>query len=425
MSSVLTSPPRPAPPYDDALSHLEILLDAERLGDLLGFGTPLKISYVRYKPGWSCLARYETIESRPRTGYAKTFSQAPHDWNEQNPGWEYHPDLRIGVARFPFDRKIPALSLALDRDRAEHALDAFIDESKRDRYRADWGQWEVLRYKPERRCVLVGSYRRPGEHAARRFFARFYAAGEAKYSAQWYWDLHRACRELGVGVDVPRPLGKRSKHRLLILKDSGGESLENRLSGDSAGEAVAAAARALAKFHRLPAPADTPLADTGLAARRSVEAIEGLLGSGAGGAAALANRLSETPPATFHTLVHGDFYHDQVTLRPDGRVHLLDVDELAIGNPIADVANFCAHLDVLALNAEILPERARVLRAAFLESYEAEAAIKLSKESFPRLQAEALLNLAVTPFREFQSNWPDRMEQILDRAWRAWSEPLC
>jgi len=425
LSSVLTSPPRPATPDDAALPHLEILLDAERLGDLLGLATPLRITYVRYKPGWSCLARYETIESRPHTGYAKVFSQAPHDSAKRSPGWEYHPDLHIGVARFPFDRKIPALSLAFDRDRGEAALEAFIDESKRDRYRADWGQLDVLRYKPERRCVLAGSYRRPGEPAARRFFARFYASGEGEFSAQWYWDLHRACRELGGGVDVPRPLGKRAKHRLLILKDSGGESLENRLSADSAGEAVSAAAQALAKFHRLPAPANTPLAETGLAARRSVEAIEGLLGNGAGGAAALANRLSETPPATVQTLVHGDFYHDQVTLRPDGRVHLLDVDELAIGNPIADVANFCAHLDVLALNAEILPERARVLQAAFLGSYEAEAAIKLGKESFPRLHAEALLTLAVKPFREFQSNWPDRMEQILDRAWRAWSEPLC
>ena len=317
------------------------------------------------------------------------------------------------------------MSLAFDRDRGEDALEAFIDESKRDRYRADWGQWEILRYKPERRCVLAGSYRRPGEQTARRFFARFYASGEAKYSAQWYWDLHRACRELGGGVEVPRPLGKRSKHRLLILKDAGGDSLESRLSGDSANEAVAAAAQALAKFHRLPAPANTPIADTGLAARRSVEAIEGLLGSGAAGAAALADRLSETPPVTVHTLVHGDFYHDQVTLRPDGRVHLLDVDELAIGNPIADVANFCAHLDVLALRSEILPERARVLQAAFLGSYEAEAAINLGKESFPRLHAEALLNLAVKPFREFQSNWPDHVEQILDRAWRAWSEPIC
>ena len=43
-------------------------------------------------------------------------------------------------------------------------------------------------------------------------------------------------------------------------------------------------------------------------------------------------------------LIHGDFHIQQLLLLDDKRIALFDFDELAIANPLLDVANFCADL---------------------------------------------------------------------------------
>ena len=48
-------------------------------------------------------------------------------------------------------------------------------------------------------------------------------------------------------------------------------------------------------------------------------------------------------------LIHGDFHIQQLLLLDDNRIALFDFDELAIANPLLDVANFCADLYSLSL----------------------------------------------------------------------------
>jgi aminoglycoside phosphotransferase len=48
-------------------------------------------------------------------------------------------------------------------------------------------------------------------------------------------------------------------------------------------------------------------------------------------------------------LVHGDFHIQQLLLLDDNRIALFDFDELAMANPLLDVANFCADLYTLNL----------------------------------------------------------------------------
>jgi aminoglycoside phosphotransferase (APT) family kinase protein len=61
----------------------------------------------------------------------------------------------------------------------------------------------------------------------------------------------------------------------------------------------------------------------------------------------LTSRLERTIPdrsATSITLIHGDFHLDQLLLLDSGRLALFDFDELALGDPLQDLANFCADL---------------------------------------------------------------------------------
>ena len=54
--------------------------------------------------------------------------------------------------------------------------------------------------------------------------------------------------------------------------------------------------------------------------------------------------MAEGPVPQGRALLHGDLHLGQFILDPSGKVWLLDLDDLALGPPEADLANFAAHL---------------------------------------------------------------------------------
>lgn len=54
--------------------------------------------------------------------------------------------------------------------------------------------------------------------------------------------------------------------------------------------------------------------------------------------------LAEGPVPRGRAVVHGDLHVGQFIVEPSGKVWLVDLDDLAIGPPEADLANFAAHL---------------------------------------------------------------------------------
>ena len=116
-------------------------------------------------------------------------------------------------------------------------------------------------------------------------------------------------------------------------------------------------------------------------------------------------------------IVHGDLYENQVLV--DGEaLSLLDLDDLGLGDPLLDAANFSAHLLVLgtsgppAATAGILRYREE-LRAAFCRRLDADPAALAWREAY------CLLRLASGPFRVLHPDWPRRMADRLTLAGRA------
>lgn len=58
----------------------------------------------------------------------------------------------------------------------------------------------------------------------------------------------------------------------------------------------------------------------------------------------LLRSYAEGPIPTGHALLHGDLHVGQFIQEPWGKVWVLDLDDLALGPPEADLANFAAHL---------------------------------------------------------------------------------
>ncbi len=43
------------------------------------------------------------------------------------------------------------------------------------------------------------------------------------------------------------------------------------------------------------------------------------------------------------SIAHNDFYDDQVSVLPDGRLALVDIEDVGLGDPLLDVGNCLAH----------------------------------------------------------------------------------
>lgn len=71
------------------------------------------------------------------------------------------------------------------------------------------------------------------------------------------------------------------------------------------------------------------------------------------------------PPPIKPVGIHRDFYPDQVLIRPDGRLYLLDFDLYCMGDPALDIGNFMGHLTEYSLRTTGNPNRLQPQAMAF------------------------------------------------------------
>lgn len=269
----------------------------------------------------------------------------------------------------------------------------------------------VVRYKPQRRCLL--RYELGGGLAV---YARVMRAEE--------WDPARdvlerlwAVRDL-LGFQLPEPLGALEDLRMLVFSEVPGTPLFASTDRDDFVALSARAGVALSEFHELPlnfrqawdersTPTRIAAATTELARLLPAQARRiGALG------AALGRRLAAAPSAR-PCPVHGDFHGDNV-LVGDGRVALIDLEDCAMGDPAEDVAAGWAHRTwqlprLTAGRAHVVEgreaflaayldhagagtaERVPILGAAhlFLNAWQA---VRRVRATSPREDAEALLD---------------------------------
>jgi len=424
-----------AVPADPGLPQLETALDPGRMMHLGLLPFPgsvterdLRVAYVRYKPGTNCIVLYESRQESgpPLWAYSKLFADEP-DLKTSDPSrvTVYDPRHRMALMRFPLDLEMPALKMANDPEQAGELLARTVRASRRSRFVEQWGGWEPIRYKPERRCVMRGIYRSPRRNADKNFYARFYAPGEGVRTREWhrYFSNTEALK-----LRVPRCVGYSAGRRVLLLHGESGKPLQGFFREPQAVllEAIKTAAAALAHWHTLVPPPDAPPRGSRVAEiRRARLAVDSLLG-GLSSASELANELEASVPAAggARTLIHGDFYYDQILLHR-GVTKFLDLDELALGDPVEDIANFCAHVKLLAAQGDLDDSRGDWICSQFLEEYQVAAGQSIPVVSFRWHLSTCLFKLAVLPFRKFIPDWPSRVQAVLDLAGTATGEARC
>lgn len=391
---------------DPALPGLPVLLDDTALGDWLSQRLEREATvhgrYLRYKHGTSCVLVADLVVGATerscifsvfrRTNLVKvrkTLRTAP-------PGAVLGTDPTLGLlAVTPAgDRDLPALALLDDEERRVRALGRLLDDG-----RGLLGvDIHTVRHNPHRRWV--GVVRPPGGAPA---VLRAYRPESLARATH-------AIRAWGDGAPTtPRLLGALPRRGLCAVEFLPGHTLAHHRNADAA-EEYAAAGFALAQLHARDRTAlhAAPIAGWARAARAAGHRLADLLPETREDVQTLAGtvacRLSELDPV--HDPVHGDFSADQVVVRHDGTVGLIDLDQGRLGDPAEDLACAAAALRRDVALGRVPPAAAERRLGALYAGY-------ASRQPLPapdRLAAHTaahLLRRATEPFRlRLADDWP-------------------
>ena len=105
---------------------------------------------------------------------------------------------------------------------------------------------------------------------------------------------------------------------------------------------------------------------------------------------------SRMPAPDSQCLIHRDLYDQQILLREDAAICLIDLDDMALGHPMLDLGNFIAHLHLLR-HWRVRPEKFDRLRERLLRAYAESFGGEVSALAFPAgwYESVALARLSV------------------------------
>ncbi|HLR93325.1 MAG TPA: phosphotransferase [Jiangellaceae bacterium] len=372
----------------------------------------VRLRYLRYKPGTAMVAGL-TLTAAEGTSFAAARAMSMSDQTKlvkyqdaaQRAGaWSVtEPEHGLCVYDAAADRHLPGLRRVLrSGSEPETGLHA-------------------LRYKPERRWV-------GRREAASDGLGPALIKVHRPHAAQAAVTAHRTVAQ--AGLPVPTLRKTRIRRGLVISDWLPGTPLD---ATTPTAEQLTELGAVLARLHALPcagAPGEAATEHrlTAQVHRRraedittAVRAISAVHPEAAELAARTARRVlaSLSDRAFRNGVLHGDLSADQVLVRPNGDLTLLDLDRSRVGDPIEDLASWIA----TDLRQGMRRGRAQPLPTAldeyapFVEAYQ-RAAGPVAPVHLHDAVAVALLMLADEPFRYRSPDWANEIERIVQAA--AW-----
>jgi hypothetical protein len=398
---------------DPALPGLGLVLDADGLAAELEGLLPdagieaLRPTYLRYKPGTSCLAGFvaETAGGaidlaakacKPRSYAVEQDRPLPEGLRSRLGPVALGLDAPAILIRFvPYDRELKSLPRLVDPAGRRRLLDKLVP----DLAAADWQQ---LRHKPGRRHI--GLLKQDGSTQA---IVKHYAPDDFAQA--------RLGARLAERLGEVALLGASTRHGILASAWQPGICLAELDPDDPRTRAaVVAAATVLAAVHseRSGELLSTTLDAEAEAIHATACSLSTLLPDLAERATRLADQIGCLLFETSGRMVplHGDFSADQVVVQQTG-VRLIDWDRATIGPAALDLGSFIARLEMDARQAG--RPRPKLLIEAFDAAYAAATGARPS--GVRNWTAAALFRLAVEPFRSRRADWPKLTRAIIER----------
>lgn len=395
--STLHSPEQP-----DSGTELETLLSPEA-GELLsavataagGKLVTWRPRHITHEPGRSSVVQYRTQVGWPEGETTReTFVAATGERIPENGAAIFeNGGTRVAMWRWPHDPYLPGLADAL----APANVAALLDEVGLE---GGAVQLRTRAYRPGRRAVVEANGSR----------GRLFLKVLRPDKAEALHDLHRL---LSSHLPVPTSLGWTNRG-VVILEARPGQRLRDALR--SAKTPPPSPEKITALLDRFPSELNQHPRRQGLvaAAERHSTVIASTVPSSR---PRLDRVMDEIRSKTAHapradaTPVHGDLYEAQLLVARERISGLLDVDTAGAGSRAEDLANFSAHLSVLALTSD-RPKPVTRYGAALL----AHAESSFAPEVYRPLVAAAVIGLATGPFRVQETEWEHKTIRRLELA---------
>ena len=417
----------PTPPADPALPNFPLLFSGDAIAGLLEVhgaardGASIircRPTYVRYKPGTSCLVAYE-LDLRTETGMVsrkghirafaddrgrrrmehprlrKLVERATADLGALELAWTaFIPEVNGVFSLFPIDYDLRPLVKVTTAASARKHLRRMLG----DKGLALIGEPETIRFKPGRKALL--RYRTSR------------GAVYVKVHADDRGAMVRSATEAlaAAGLRTPAVLGTNTAFRFIAHEDAPGVRLAS-LRGDARfPEMLERLAGPLALLHRTPVEG-LPVHHLGdeMDRLRETASLLGLLVPAQQQqldriVGVLEDRLTRIDEVLATN--HGDFYDDQAIVN-GGDIALIDLDGIRLAHPMLDIGNMLAHLRAGTARDDALSGA----REAFIDGMRRHRA--MDAREIATFEAIGLLHLAPESFRRLDPAWPDAIDGMV------------
>lgn len=274
----------------------------------------------------------------------------------------------------------------------------------------------IVNYRPELRCTCC-------------YEVQYFFGNRETFYGKTFYDGH--------GSEIFRRMSvlfKRSEHnpagfaiaeavaydaaiRTIWMKGLPGQSLLNAIKEENSGRLLVRLAENLADFHNagidgLPViDEDFLLDEIRKKSAKLIQAFPVYAGRIEKLLVMLEWRQSGLPPVP-HKLIHGDFHINQLLLLADNRIALFDYDELALANPLLDIANFCADLCTQNLPENLI----KTIIARFFSEYRKFSGLELNQNHFAWHLRVQFLTRAYRAYVQQKSDMGHLLERFLAAA---------
>ncbi len=434
---------------DPDLPGLAVALDMDALLSLLSDALPEcpaevavesgQIFDVQYTPGARCLILYRIKFRDASTGrsarqyvsvHALKAGESPvppsrcalqhypaFEGRVLRTGWLHLEGLGLAIYAFPLDPVLKSLAEAFDPEAMKDALRALWDARG---VRVRRVAASPLGFTPQARAAVryevLGEGRASGIPELRYLVGKINAHKPASRLFARSWALWRAA---GSRVRLAPPVGYLPRLNMSLQEHIRGERLGDHAGKPGFVKPVRQTARSIAVMHGLSMPIDSK--------RRSAKEVQGVQRWGSVLAAlrpdqaARVKRLRKRLVGALEDrvelsgLVHGDF-HPANVLVDDEQVTVIDLDQVALGDPLVDVGRFMASLRVSALRVAGDASALNEIAESFLEQYLSQRA---DDERRVRLfEASCLMMAAATGFRLQRPGWEENAAELIGEAER-------
>ena len=246
-------------------------------------------------------------------------------------GVKVERDEPIELFRYPDDHYLPGLSEAARPDTVHKLLNRYVLAMPHRRARV-----ELIRYRPASRAVLRHSVGRV------RFYARVMRPNTVT-------PLFTAQTLIGQsGFVVPRVAGYWADGGVVWLSEIPGKNLRQRIQVGRLPDPTLLLDGLQTLWNAPHVPDSTRPFNLSGAYRRAKRSFTHNVRDGGPALRSLNDAINSLDPFVRSwrptSIAHNDFYDDQMSVLPDGRIALVDFEEAGPGDPMLDVGNFLAHL---------------------------------------------------------------------------------